>query len=224
MKSQQLQGKRWAVGAERRSVKPPAEAPSALSPHRAFVVQFRAEIEVEQGLVADPQCSFPGYAAGQAGEIWISSPFATRDPAMSERIDGGYLRTGDIGHLDSDGFLWLQGRVSDMINRGGLKVLPHEIEEQLCQRPDVAEACVAGVPDRRLGEVPVAWVRPMPGASVDPATVLADLRTTLAGYKMPVHVELVSAMPRNEIGKILRRSLVEQWTAEHDDAEGLTTQ
>lgn len=160
---------------------------------------------------------------GQVGEIWISSPFATHDAAMSERLEGGYLRTGDIGQLDSDGFLWLQGRVSDMINRGGLKVLPHEIEDQLCQRADVAEACVAGVPDRRLGEVPVAWVRAMPGESVDPAAVLADLRTTLAGYKVPVHVELVTAMPRNEIGKILRRSLVEEWTARHDGAEELAT-
>jgi long-chain acyl-CoA synthetase len=160
---------------------------------------------------------------GQVGEIWISSPFATQDAAMTERVEGGYLRTGDIGHHDSDGFLWLQGRSSDLINRGGLKVLPHEIEERLCQRSDVAEACVAGVPDRRLGEVPVAWVRAMPGASVSPAAVLADLRTTLAGYKVPVHVELVSEMPRNEIGKILRRSLIEQWTAQHDDTDELTT-
>ena len=150
---------------------------------------------------------------GQVGEIWIHSPFATRDAALSERLDDGYLRTGDIGHLDSDGFLWLEGRVSDMINRGGLKVLPQEIEDQLCARAEVAEACVAGVPDARLGEVPMAWVRTTPGASVDPTALLADLRDTLAGYKVPVHVEVVSELPRNEIGKVLRRTLVEQWTA-----------
>jgi acyl-CoA synthetase (AMP-forming)/AMP-acid ligase II len=159
----------------------------------------------------------------QVGEIWIRSPFATRDAAVSERLDDGYLRTGDIGHLDSDGFLWLEGRASDMINRGGLKVLPHEIEEQLCARPEVAEACVAGVPDQRLGEVPVAWVRATPGESVDPTAVLAGLRDTLAGYKVPVHVEVVSELPRNEIGKVLRRTLVEQWTARHEgNREGTT--
>ncbi|HYZ67176.1 MAG TPA: fatty acid--CoA ligase family protein [Mycobacterium sp.] len=162
-------------------------------------------------------------ATGQVGEIWIRSPFATRDASVSERLHGGYLRTGDIGHLDADGFLWLEGRASDVINRGGLKVLPHEIEEQLCQRPEVAEACVAGVPDERLGEVPVAWVRPAPGASVEPAEVLTALRATLAGYKVPVHIELVSELPRNEIGKVLRRTLVDQWTARHDSAhEGAT--
>jgi acyl-CoA synthetase (AMP-forming)/AMP-acid ligase II len=110
-----------------------------------------------------------------------------------------------------------------VINRGGLKVLPHEIEEQLCARPEVAEACVAGVPDIRLGEVPVAWVRAAPGATVEPDALLAGLRDTLAGYKVPVHIEVVSELPRNEIGKVLRRTLVEQWSARHaDNREGTT--
>lgn len=160
-------------------------------------------------------------ATGEVGEIWIRSPYASRDAAVSERFVDGYLRTGDIGHLDPEGFLWLEGRASDVINRGGLKVLPHEIEEQLCGLPDVAEACVAGMPDERLGEVPVAWVRAIPGATLEPAAVLADLRDTLAGYKVPVHVELVNEFPRNEIGKVLRRTLVEQWAARHEgDREG----
>ncbi|HXO56455.1 MAG TPA: fatty acid--CoA ligase family protein, partial [Mycobacterium sp.] len=162
-------------------------------------------------------------APGQVGEIWIHSPFATRDASVSERLDDGYLRTGDIGHLDSDGFLWLEGRASDMINRGGLKVLPQEIEEHLCARPEVAEACVAGVPDRRLGEVPVAWVRATPGVSVDLTALLADLRDTFAGYKIPVSVEVISELPRNEIGKVLRRSLVEQWIARGDKDREETT-
>jgi long-chain acyl-CoA synthetase len=150
---------------------------------------------------------------GQVGEIWIRSPFATRDAGVTQSLDDGYLRTGDIGHVDADGFLWLEGRASDVINRGGMKVLPHEIEERLCERAEVAEACVAGVPDERLGEVPVAWIRPTPGPPPQPADVLADLRDTLAGYKVPVHVEVVSELPRNEIGKVLRRTLVEEWKA-----------
>jgi acyl-CoA synthetase (AMP-forming)/AMP-acid ligase II len=150
---------------------------------------------------------------GQIGEIWIHSPFATKDAGVAAQLVDGFLRTGDIGYLDEDGFLWLEGRASDVINRGGLKVLPQEIEEQLSLHPDVAEACVAGVPDSRLGEVPVAWVRAVTGAALEPDAVLADLRTRLAGYKLPVHIELVTELPRNEIGKVLRRTLVEQWAS-----------
>jgi len=159
-----------------------------------------------------------------AGEIWIRSPFATKDARVAAELVDGFLRTGDIGYLDADGFLWLEGRASDVINRGGLKVLPQEIEEQLCARPEVAEACVAGVPDIRLGEVPVAWVRAAPGATIEPDAVLAGLRETLAGYKIPVRVETVTELPRNEIGKVLRRTLVEQWTAQHEDNREGTTQ
>ena len=150
---------------------------------------------------------------GAVGEIWIHSPFATKDAEVAAQLVEGFLRTGDIGRLDDDGFLWLEGRASDVINRGGLKVLPQEIEEQLCNLPEVAEACVAGVPDDRLGDVPVAWLRAMPGASIDTDTVLDSLRETLAGYKVPVHAVVVSQLPRNEIGKVLRRTLVDEWIA-----------
>ncbi|MDT5337665.1 MAG: hypothetical protein QOD90_3170 [Mycobacterium sp.] len=150
---------------------------------------------------------------GQLGEIWIRSPFATKDTGVAAHLVDGFLRTGDIGYLDADGFLWLEGRASDVINRGGLKVLPQEIEEALCVHPDVAEACVAGVPDSRLGDVPMAWARAAPGATLEPDAVLADLRTRLAGYKIPVHIETVTELPRNEIGKVLRRTLVEEWTS-----------
>lgn len=150
---------------------------------------------------------------GDVGEIWIRSPFATKDVGVAAQHVEGFLRTGDIGHVDEDGFLWLEGRASEVINRGGLKVLPQEVEEKLCACPEVAEACVAGVPDARLGEVPVAWLRAAPGATVDPRAILAGLRDTLAGYKVPIHAEVVSQLPRNEIGKVLRRTLVEQWTA-----------
>lgn len=148
---------------------------------------------------------------GEVGEIWIRSPYASRDDAVTAGLVDSFLRTGDVGHLDDDGFLWLEGRVSEVINRGGLKVLPQEIEEQLCGLPEIAEACVAGVPDDRLGQVPVAWVRPAPGAHIDPSELLTRLRTTLAGYKVPVALEVVAELPRNEIGKVLRRALVEQW-------------
>jgi acyl-CoA synthetase (AMP-forming)/AMP-acid ligase II len=141
------------------------------------------------------------------GEIWIRSPFATGDDGSGRVVDG-FLRTGDIGRLDADGFLWIEGRVSDMINRGGLKIVPQQVEEALRRHPGVADACVAGVPDARLGEVPVAWVRRRPGVRVGEPELLAFARESLAGYKTPVSVRFVDDFPRNEIGKVLRRVLV----------------
>ncbi|SEF57317.1 Acyl-CoA synthetase (AMP-forming)/AMP-acid ligase II [Thermomonospora echinospora] len=145
--------------------------------------------------------------AGRVGEIWIRSPFATRD-VPADRVADGFLRTGDLGRLDDDGFLWIEGRVSDMINRGGMKIVPHEVEEALRRHPGVADACVAGVPDARLGEVPVAWVRPAAGQDPQEAELRAFARRALAGYKVPVAVRRVDDFPRNEIGKVLRRELV----------------
>lgn len=150
------------------------------------------------------------------GEIWIRSPFATKEASVTAGLVDGFLRTGDVGRLDDDGFLWLEGRASEVINRGGLKILPQEVEEQLCAQPGVAEACVGGVPDERLGQVPVAWIRPTPGARVDPPELLSRLRTTLAGYKVPVSLNVVAELPRNEIGKVLRRELIQQWARRSD--------
>ncbi|MFE4667558.1 AMP-binding protein [Streptomyces sp. NPDC056716] len=150
-----------------------------------------------------------GLPAGAVGEIWIGSPFATFEAAgPGEHPADGFRRTGDLGRLDDDGFLWIEGRVSDTINRGGLKVVPHEVEEVLREHPDVADACVAGVPDARLGEVPVAWVRPATGRTPDPGEIRAFARGRLGGYKVPVEVHRVDEFPRTEIGKVLRRELV----------------
>jgi long-chain acyl-CoA synthetase len=148
--------------------------------------------------------------AGEVGEIWIRSPFAAGQNAgdVADRVADGFLRTGDLGRLDEDGFLWIEGRVSDMINRGGLKVVPQEVEEVLRHHPDVADACVAGVSDPRLGEVPVAWIRPAAGAEPAQAELAEFARRSLAGYKVPVAFRLIQELPRNEIGKVLRRELV----------------
>jgi long-chain acyl-CoA synthetase len=145
--------------------------------------------------------------AGEVGEIWVRSPFATREHAEGRVVDG-FLRTGDLGRVDGESFLWIEGRASDMINRGGLKVVPQEVEEVLRRHPDVADACVAGVPDPRLGEVPVAWIQPAAGALPQESALREFARRSLAGYKVPIAVRLVPELPRNEIGKVLRRELV----------------
>jgi acyl-CoA synthetase (AMP-forming)/AMP-acid ligase II len=123
-------------------------------------------------------------------------------------IVDGWFRTGDIGHIDDDGFVWIDGRVSDMINRGGLKVFPEEVAEVLRLSPSVADAAVTAAPDERLGEVPCAFVVPAAGTrDVDVAGLEALCREHLAPYKVPVRFEVVDELPRNEIGKVVLRGL-----------------
>jgi len=155
-------------------------------------------------------------ATNEPGEIWARSPFVMRGYAsdvreLDTRLDpDGFLRTGDIGHLDDDGFLWIDGRVSDAINRGGLKVYPGDVEEVLREDPSVADVCVAGVPDRRVGEVPWAWIVVAPGIEVMDADALAQrCRDRLAPYAVPVRFLPIDALPRNEVGKVLRRVLID---------------
>ncbi len=125
------------------------------------------------------------------------------------RIPGRFdewQHTGDVARIDDEGFVWIEGRVSDMINRGGLKVHPAEVEEVLRLLPEVADVAVAGVPDDRLGEVPVAFVveqTPVADTELD-----RICRTHLAPYKIPVQFDRVSALPRNDLGKVVKRELV----------------
>lgn len=156
---------------------------------------------------------------GEPGEIYARSPFVMRGYAsdtreLDTRLDeNGFLRTGDIGHLDVDGFLWIDGRVSDAINRGGLKIYPGDVEEVLRADPSVADVCVAGVPDRRVGEMPWAWVVLAPGAALDADALRQLCRDRLAPYAVPAGFEVVDELPRNEVGKVLRRELVARFEA-----------
>jgi acyl-CoA synthetase (AMP-forming)/AMP-acid ligase II len=152
---------------------------------------------------------------GEAGELVVRTPALASDDAMRAELadrmtDDGWFRTGDIGRVDAEGFVWIEGRVSDMINRGGLKVFPDEVAEVLRLAPDVDDAAVVGVPDDRLGEVPVAFVvRPAGAAALDGDALDALCRRHLAPYKVPVRYLALDALPRNEIGKVLGRELVE---------------
>lgn len=136
---------------------------------------------------------------------------ASTQPAgeLGDRVTvDGWLRTGDLARIDEDGFVWIDGRVSAMVNRGGLKVFPDEVEEHIRAYPGVADAAVAGVPDERLGEVPWAFLVPSPGATIDGDEVRGWCRARMAAYKVPAGVTVVDVLPRNEIGKLLRQELV----------------
>jgi acyl-CoA synthetase (AMP-forming)/AMP-acid ligase II len=148
----------------------------------------------------------------ELGEILVRTPMIDERAASGDDMDGrlvdGWFHTGDLGRIDDEGFLWIEGRVSDMINRGGLKVFPEEVAEVIRLAPTVAECAVAGIPDDRLGEVPWAFVVPRAGAAVDADALEALCREHLAPYKVPVRFETLDALPRNEVGKVLLRELI----------------
>ena len=142
------------------------------------------------------------------GELWVRTS-VSRGPAASlgNRVDAdGWFRTGDCGHVDDDGFVWIDGRVSDMINRGGLKVFPAEVEEVLRAAAGVDDVAVVAAPDDRLGEVPVAFVV----GTANAADLERHVRDHLAPYKVPVAFEVVDQLPRSEVGKVLTRDLVDR--------------
>ncbi|VEG46389.1 acyl-CoA synthetase [Mycolicibacterium flavescens] len=144
-------------------------------------------------------------------EVMVRTPTTAArkiDPAFLDRLtDDGWFHTGDLGWFDEDGFLWLDGRVSDMINRGGLKVFPGTVEEVLLAAAHVREAAVVGAPDERLGEVPWAFVvRADDRVSKD--ELIAWCRERLTPYRVPVRVVFVERLPRNDVGKVVKRELL----------------
>jgi acyl-CoA synthetase (AMP-forming)/AMP-acid ligase II len=153
--------------------------------------------------------------AGDAGEVLLRGPnvmlgYAGDPVATKDAIDpGGWLHTGDIGHLDSGGYLTITDRLKDMYICGGFNVYPAEVEQVLARLDGVAESAVVGVPDARLGEVGRAYVVPRPGRALDENEVLAFCRERLANYKLPRQVVFRGSLPRNPSGKTLKRLLRE---------------
>jgi long-chain acyl-CoA synthetase len=143
---------------------------------------------------------------GDDGHLLVRPPNAA--VGIEDRRDAdGFFDTGDLAHIDDDGFVWIEGRAGDVINRGGNKVHPDAVEEVLRLVPGVADAAVVGVPDDRLGEVPVAF---LVGAPVPDADLVEHCRAHLVAYKVPVAFHWVDELPRSEVGKLLRRQLVAQ--------------
>ena len=153
-------------------------------------------------------------APGTDGEIQLRGPHVFSgywgDPAgrRAAFTPDGWFRTGDIGTVDpATGHLVIRGRTKEMIISGGLNVYPREVEIALEGHPSVAEAAVAGVPDERWGERVTAWVVLRDGHEFDEAALIAHARTLLAVYKCPKRVFRLAALPRNQLGKIVRGAL-----------------
>jgi len=119
----------------------------------------------------------------------------------------GWLHSGDLGYLDVDGFLWVTGRIKDLIIRGGHNVAPGEIEEALFAHPAVIDAVAAGIPHDVLGEDVGAWVVVQDGSDTSAADLRAHLLERLADYKVPRQLRIVSRLPRNEAGKVMKSEL-----------------
>src|SRR4051794_4148974 len=143
---------------------------------------------------------------GTDGEILVRAPSVTAgywdEPEITARqITDGWLHTGDMGHVDEDGFLFISGRKGDMIISGGMNIFPAEIEAILREHPDVSDAAVIGLPDEKWGETVCAVVEANDGAEVDEAGLIVFCTERLASYKKPSSVRVVDALPRTAGGK-----------------------
>jgi long-chain acyl-CoA synthetase len=159
-------------------------------------------------------------APGVDGEVVVRGPIVMRGylgrPDDTARvIVNGWLHTGDVGHLDAEGYLSLAGRSKDIIIRGGENIYPKEIEDVLAGDPAVLEAAVIGVPDDKWGEVVAAYVEPRPGLTVDPAALQALCMHKLSGYKRPASIHVVDAIAKNPVGKVDKASLRAAHAAAH---------
>src|SRR5436309_12276379 len=123
----------------------------------------------------------------------------------------GWLRTGDAGYMDEDGYLYIHDRIKDMIISGGENIYPAEVESAICDHPDVAEAAVIGIPDDKWGEAVKAIVVMKPGKQASATDIINFTRERIAGFKTPKSVDFLEALPRNPSGKILRRNLREPY-------------
>jgi long-chain acyl-CoA synthetase len=147
---------------------------------------------------------------GQVGEVLVQGPTLMpgywNDPSGTrEAVTDGWLRTGDLGYLDEEGYLYLTDRAKDLIIRGGENVYCVEIENRLCEHPAIVEAAVIGVPHPTLGEEVKAVVRVEPGSHPSAAEVRDWVSATLADFKVPAHVAFTEEpLPRNASGKLLK--------------------
>lgn len=155
-------------------------------------------------------------APGEVGEICVCAPWATpgfwkRPDLDRERLRDGWLRTGDLGRLDAEGYVFLADRKEEKIITGGFNVYPAEVEGALAEHPAVAECAVFAVPDAKWGEAIRAAVTLRPGQAVETEELIGFCKTQLARFKVPKAIDVLPELPKSGVGKILRRALREPW-------------
>src|SRR6185312_708887 len=151
-------------------------------------------------------------AAGATGEICVRGPgvfagYHDNWEATEKATTHGWFHTGDLGHMDERGFVYITGRASDMYISGGSNVYPREIEEVLLTHPAVAEACVVGMPHEKWGETGVAVLVLNSGMTVTDQSMAAHIETKLARYKHPTSYVIWPELPKSGYGKVVKRDV-----------------
>jgi acyl-CoA synthetase (AMP-forming)/AMP-acid ligase II len=155
--------------------------------------------------------------SNRIGEIYAKGPrmmkgyWGHEEKTAPVITEGGWLKTGDRGWLDEDGYIYLDGRGDDMIIRGGENISPKEVEDVLHSHPKIDEAAVIGLPDPHWGQQAHAVVVIKKGAPVDSDEIMAYCKIRLAGFKRPASVIFTDALPRNPLGKVLKKELKETY-------------
>jgi long-chain acyl-CoA synthetase len=162
--------------------------------------------------IVDVETGTKVLAPMETGELCLHGPqvmlgYYHQPEETAAVLKDGWFKTGDIAYIDADGYCFIVDRKKDLINVGGLKVYPREVEEVLFQHPGVADAAVVGAPDPDLGEVVHAFVVPKPGATLTAEELIQFVRERVAHYKAPRVVEFRTALPRSGVQKVLRRQL-----------------
>lgn len=199
------------------TVLPPA-AHSATDDSRAGTCGYprtgmQVEIQGDDGAALAP---------GDTGEICVTGPavfagYWNNPEANAKSFRDGWFRTGDLGHMDAEGFVYITGRQSDMYISGGSNIYPREIEEKILQHPAISETAVFGMPDPKWGEIGVAVSTLHPGKSVSAQELEAHLRATMASYKVPRAFHFWDEIPKSGYGKLAKRLIrdeLERRTAE----------
>ena len=159
-------------------------------------------------------------AVRQEGEFLVKAPsMMTRyhkDPKLtSSVVDQGWFKTGDLGYIDEQGYVFITGRIKDVIIKGGANISPLEVENTLMNHPDVTSAAVIGVPDKIYGETPVAYVVRRPGSSLDEEAAIAHATAHLAKFKIPSAIYLCEELPLGKTGKVDKTALRKEWENAH---------
>jgi long-chain acyl-CoA synthetase len=156
---------------------------------------------------------------GEIGEIYsraAGNPDFTYHNKPEKRAEierDGFITSGDVGYIDGDGYVFIRDRKRDMVISGGVNIYPAEIEAALYAVPGVRDCAVFGIPDDEFGEAVMAVVEPQAGVTLDIASIRAQLKTSLADYKVPKHLEIQADLPREDSGKIFKRRLRDPYWA-----------
>jgi acyl-CoA synthetase (AMP-forming)/AMP-acid ligase II len=184
------------------------------------VVGFELRIVGDDGQALPPGQAgeIVGYGAGLMRE-YFGNPEETGRCTWHDERGRTFVRSGDIGSVDQDGFLTILDRKKDMIKSGGFNVFPKDIEAVIGQHDDVLDVTVIGVPDARWGEVPLALVIPRPGACADAAALKDWANARLAKTQRLSALQFRTEFPRNALGKVLKRELREQLRKQQETSE-----